>query len=381
MKNTAIILLLFSPFIFAHHQTTSTQDDTLLIPDMTAPPVIDATGDDACWQQVAWQTIDQVWIPWGGSVPAGDYSGRYKAVWSSETNLLYFLVEVVDDIAVDGFIPGVTEGNYNFDMIEVFIDENRSGGLHVFDGTGSTGRDWGTNAENAFSYHISADFPPDGTVTTDFYVGDIAGTGWGNRKSPNYIDHFPQIAMRKDGNLYTREFSLKVYTDTYKDNNPEASRIKLTTGKLMGLSLAVCDNDDPGEKPAERDNFFGSVRVPEPEYNDHWKNADGYGAVLLTAGPHTRVERGNNVKTPAVFAFPNPAEGTVFVDWAGAYMGELDVSIYNITGQTVFQGRCFKNRQRFKAAFSISGLKAGVYFLRLTASHHILVQKFVKINR
>jgi hypothetical protein len=42
--------------------------------------------------------------------------------------------------------------------------------------------------------------------------------------------------------------------------------------------MAYCDNDTPG---TERDNFFGSVWVPEEEYNDHWMNADGYGSVRL----------------------------------------------------------------------------------------------------
>ena len=49
----------------------------------------------------------------------------------------------------------------------------------------------------------------------------------------------------------------------------------------MGLSLAYCDNDDPDENPKKRDNFFGSVWVPETANNDHWKDADGYGTIML----------------------------------------------------------------------------------------------------
>jgi hypothetical protein len=47
----------------------------------------------------------------------------------------------------------------------------------------------------------------------------------------------------------------------------------------MGMSMAYCENDTPG---TERDNFFGSVWVPEEAYNDHWMNADGFGTVRLT---------------------------------------------------------------------------------------------------
>jgi hypothetical protein len=45
-------------------------------------------------------------------------------------------------------------------MFEVFIDENKSGGYHVFDGTANNEASLGLNAENAFAYHIFTAFPP-----------------------------------------------------------------------------------------------------------------------------------------------------------------------------------------------------------------------------
>ena len=203
------------------------QADTVKAPIVNELPVFDGEETDACWQKADWQPIDQVWITWGVPVPEDDYGGRYKVVWSEQTNLLYFFVEVYDDVAVDGYKSGDAAGTYNYDLVEVFIDADKSGGLHVFDGTGNTGRDWGTNAENAFSYHLYADIPQDGQTSPLSHVSDIAGTGWGNQIDPNYVDHVPDFVLKKQGNRYTREFSLKVYDDTYKDNNPEASRVLL----------------------------------------------------------------------------------------------------------------------------------------------------------
>ena len=71
------------------------QDDTILAPNTLAAPVIDGIGDDACWQNVKWQPIMQVWIPYGAKVDSSVYWGRYKVIWSSTTNLLYFLIEVM----------------------------------------------------------------------------------------------------------------------------------------------------------------------------------------------------------------------------------------------------------------------------------------------
>jgi len=263
------------------------QDDTVLVCEVLSPPLVDGRSDDACWQKTPWQPIAQVWIPYGAQVESTDFFGRYKLAWSSSTNLLYFLVEVTDNIFVDGFIPNKTTEVFNYDIIEVFIDENKSGGLHVFDAQDSTKREWGSNAANAFSYHIYAPFPKEGSVTTEHFAGDIAGTGWSDVKRVNYASHIPEFALRRTGTKAVWEFSLLVYNDTYHDTlrNHDSALSQLRSGKVMGLTLAYCDNDHPGIEPKVRDKFFGSVWVPAAAYNDHWKNADYFGTVKLTAPP------------------------------------------------------------------------------------------------
>lgn len=89
--------------LFAESFQVASQDDTVQAKECRVPPVIDGKAEDACWANAAWQTIDQVWIPWGAAMSAADFSGRYKASWSSETDRIYFLVKVVDDVLVDGY--------------------------------------------------------------------------------------------------------------------------------------------------------------------------------------------------------------------------------------------------------------------------------------
>ena len=251
-------------------------ETTVMAKEAGTAPLIDGDASDECWSEAEWYAIDQTWITWGEDIDSADYFGRFKVSWSEAENLLYFYVEITDDAFVDGYVYP-QEGYPNFDIVEVFLDEDHSGGLHVFDDNPT----WGMNSENAFSYHIAVNAPEDGAVNNDFVVCDIDGTNW-PAIIMNYAGHFPALAMKKEGNRYLYEFSLKVFADTYDDADPEASRVTLTEGKEMGMSLAYCDNDTPG---TERDNFFGSVWVPEDEYNDHWMNADGYGSVrLIKAG-------------------------------------------------------------------------------------------------
>lgn len=261
----------------------SVQTQAIIISEAEVLPVIDGVGDDACWQNVPWQAIDQVWIPYGTQIPEDDFSGRFKIVWSSQSNLLYFLVEVTDDVFVDGFDPAVSDPPvYDFDIIEIFIDEDHSGGKHVFNGTGEIGEAWGGNAENAFAHHIYAPFPLDGQATDSCFSGDMTGTDWEHNIPKNYASHFDAFKLRKTGHTAVWELALKVYNDTYDDATPEKSRVQLTADKIMGISLAYCDNDDVNENPKRRDHFFGSVYVTEQAYNDHWMNADDFGVMRLS---------------------------------------------------------------------------------------------------
>lgn len=373
-----IFFILFSSVVLAAPLRVIVQDDTVKAPDVSSLPIIDGKGDDDCWQTVTWQSIDQVWIPYGGHVDSTDYWGRYKMVWSAKENLLYFLVEILDDIAVDGYIKGVTADYYNFDIIEVFIDEDNSGGLHVLDGTGNDALRYGTNAENAFAYHIYAEFPQENEVTKEKKVMDIAGSNW---LIMDYAPHLPEFALRKTGNLYTREFSLIVYNDTYDHNNPAASRVQLQTEKILGLSLAYCENDDPNESPKTRDNFFGSVWVRPEAYNNHWMDADDFGTAMLIPTINTAVKKETvNYNNLSFQIYPNPVTDYFQLEMNNNYLGQFKIKLYNIRGQEIYNISRIKNNQQISEAFSINNLHAGIYFLVINLNKQRFVKKILITN-
>jgi hypothetical protein len=341
------------------------QEDTVRTPDVETVPVIDGQGDDACWTGANWQTIDQVWIPYGGSVGSDDYTGQYKIVWSSAENVLYFLVQVNDDAFIDGYeYPG--GGYYNYDIVEVFIDEDKSGGPHIFDGAGS-------NAENAFSYHVVVDAPEDGEINSDFVVCDLGGY----YEIRNYAGHFPQLAMRKDGNQYTWEFSLAVYDDTYDHSDPEASRVTLTEDKIIGLSLAYCDNDaDDGD----RDNFFGSVWVPAEEFNSHWENADGYGTIKLI-GEGSGIEDDPINPGISFTNYPNLFADKTIIEFNLTESSEVKIDVLNLLGQpvdTVVKAKFGRGSHTLQ--WSAEDMPCGIYFFRMQTTTFKDIKKILIIK-
>jgi hypothetical protein len=278
-------------FVLAGTNSFASQPDTLRIMQITESPKIDGFANDAVWQQAQWISIDQVWMPWKATIAESDFSGRYKVLWSEKTNLLYFVAEITDDVFRDGYVYGNKNANYSdYDIFEIFIDPDHSGGLHVFDGVCDDAKNpacWGVNAENAFTYHINANAPADGEVTSAKSAEDLSGTDWDHKQIENYAGHLPDFAFRKNGNIYTYEFSLKVYKDTYNPQNPsEANRDKLVEGKIMGLAAAYCDDDHP-TGTAKRDNFIGSTPGnynaldSKGNFNQTWMNSSYYGIALL----------------------------------------------------------------------------------------------------
>ena len=337
-----------------------TQDDTVLVTLIDIPPTFDGVGNDICWQNITWQVIDQVWIPWGTTMDPADFSGRYKVAWSSQHNLLYFLLEITDDVESDAYKhDGSTAAIYNFDMFEVFIDEDKSGGGHL-----------GADGENAFAYHTFTKFPDSGETTTTFICDDMGS---------DYSSHFPAFILRKEGNVATWEFSLIVYDDTYSPSNEEGARVTLTEDKVLGLSIAYNDDDEPEVDPTltERDNFIGSVAVSEAAYNDHWMNADDFGTLKLLGGVSTSTSSIRQEEDSDLSLYPNPVGDNFTVEFGNDYYGEVEIGIFNAAGKEINNTIGFKTGQEYKTVYD-APKEEGLYFVRIICGQ-VICSKIISV--
>ncbi|NNF18351.1 MAG: sugar-binding protein [Flavobacteriaceae bacterium] len=206
-------------------------------------PKLDGIPDDSCWRKSKWHDLDQNWK--GEPYSPDDFRGRYKLSWS--THALHLLLEVFDDSLFDKQADPLKLW-WDDDSVEIFIDEDNSGGLHQY-------------SHNAFAYHVALD-------------GNVVDVG-PSRKPMLYNNHLT-IARRTIGEKSIWEMSIALYPDTYNDDNSQ-SRIILDKDKRIGFALAYCDNDGS----MERENFIGSVFVPGDNKNLGWINADIFGTLVL----------------------------------------------------------------------------------------------------
>lgn len=205
---------------------------------------IDGVPSEAAWASAEWRPMDQVWL--GKNLQVEDFMGKYKLLWDEKH--LYILAEIHDDTLVDTHADPL-DRYWDDDCLEIFIDEDASGGNHQYN-------------HNAFAYHIGLD----NTVV------DI-----GTDEKPHVYPH-AHCKRKMRGKRAHWEVALSIYDDSFVDghNNKNTPLIK---GKEMGFAIAYCDNDHS----VEREHFIGSEVVEGTDKNRGWIDADIFGKIKLTS--------------------------------------------------------------------------------------------------
>jgi hypothetical protein len=214
-------------------------------PRATAAPVVDGIANEAVWQRAEWRSLDQHWL--GPEMTSDDFQGRYKVAWTEHK--LYILAEFVDDTLRDTHRHPL-EQYWDDDCLEIFVDEDHSGGNHQYN-------------HNAFAYHLSL----------DNQAIDI-----GTDKQPrSYSHHVESRWQQQSDNKFVWEVSIDIYSDAYIDDGEGNVPVALFAGKVLGFMVAYCDNDNS----ELRENFIGS-EVASGDHKDRgYIDADLFGTLEL----------------------------------------------------------------------------------------------------
>ena len=215
-----------------------------LAPFAETAPIVDGSAGDAAWETASWQDIKYRWL--GPEYSAEDFQGRYKVVWTATH--IYILAEITDDILIDSHRDPLVQ-YWDDDCLEIFIDEDYSGGEHQFN-------------HNAFAYHMSL----------DNQAIDI-GT---DQKAQDYSHHV-ESKWRQQGDTIVWEVAISIYDDSYVDGPADNAPVALQAGKVLGLMVAYCDNDGS----ELRENFIGSESVPTGAKDRGYIDAGLFGELVL----------------------------------------------------------------------------------------------------
>ncbi len=246
-------LVLLSILLISCATNSAAEPVRYYAPEAAVAPGINGLDDDACWDYAEWGYLDVSWFaeqPWFDGeelIDSTDFYGRYKVVWKGHR--LFFLMEITDDVLNDD-IEDPLDLYWEEDCIEVFLDEDQSGGNH----------ERGANAFNAFAYHIS----PVTYDAVDFIDVD--------ENPPRLLNEHVEINVASEGNHHIAEFSICIYDESYKHGASDNIPVELNRGKVMGFTIAYCDDDGNG-----REDFFAN----QPGGLNSYIDADLFGEIEL----------------------------------------------------------------------------------------------------
>ncbi|GAA0858441.1 sugar-binding protein [Aliiglaciecola litoralis] len=213
-----------------------------------SPPLIDGLNQDKQWQQAKWLPLNQVII--GGQLDPADFTGQYRLLWDSQA--IYLQAKITDNILYDNN-PNPVEGYWSDDCLEVFIDEDASGGDHQYN-------------FNAFAYHVSL----------DNQVVDLST----DKTAKLYNSHVTSRWQRQSNPPYDMiwELAIRVYDDSFKDDK-DAVPVTLHKDKKLGFMLAYCDNDGS----EFREHFINSKDIVPlaGDKNRGWIDASVFDTITL----------------------------------------------------------------------------------------------------
>ena len=254
MKKPGMKLAAFLPMLlFAVCVEAVAQADGVRFTDERI--AIDGRALEGAWEDAEWRNIDKHIL--GEHPERQDFQGRYKLLWDERH--LYLLAEITDDVLFDQHADPLLF-YWDDDCLEIFIDEDDSGGDHQFN-------------YNAFAYHIAL----------DNQAADIGGQL--EDGSPEFVllnDHVESRWQRQEHQPHTVlwEVAIRVFDDSFHHDSG-GQPVTLTAGKTMGFMLAYCDNDGSDE----REHFVGSHEI-EPVDGDKnlgYIDAGVFGTIRLDA--------------------------------------------------------------------------------------------------
>ncbi|MDO6597060.1 sugar-binding protein [Oceanihabitans sp. 2_MG-2023] len=244
MKKHLLFLVTIIVFLACKQEINVKPDNkTTIVKKTLAPIIIDGKTTETIWQEVNWHKINQNWL--GDNYTEEDFKGQYKLTWDEKA--LYALVEIQDDILYDQYKDPLKLW-WDDDCVEVFIDEDNSGGEHQYN-------------HNAFAYHVALD----GNVV-DIAPGEI----------PTLYNNHVQSKRITNGKSSIWELKINIHTADFVDG-AQNTPITLHTNKKLGFAIAYCDND----ASLERENFIGSEIVEGKDKNRGWIDASIFGTLLL----------------------------------------------------------------------------------------------------
>jgi len=106
-----------------------------------------------------------------------------------------------------------------------------------------------------------------------------------------------------------------------------------------------------------------------------WLDPDNTGTEVLN-GSTVGVAEKSSVEKDAIRLFPNPATDYIIINFITFDADEIEISLVDILGKPI--ENYFLNKKTEQFSLDISGLPAGIYYIKVNYGHCLIVKKIIK---
>ena len=311
--------------------------DTLRIPGLSEAPTVDGEMDSK------WDIIDWVEIDNGSPVSddSSDFYTRMKIAWHGDH--IYMLVERVDDILT----YDADAAPYYQDYVTLYIDADGYNGLSP-------------SYDNGQVWWARSIYDGDGGLDGDGRSGrqDAIDDYWGYPPYSWFAPVLTQEYTVDDASLLI-EYSLETGFAGFTDD------LSTELGDEFGFEFEIGDTDD-FEEGTDNRKYMHFIN-PDGD-GGVWDNVTQFNVAIID---DIKVGIDQSLATVNAKLFPNPAGNSV--QFSSEKVVD-QIRIYNVAGSKVLS----KVVNSQNGQVNISGLKAGVYFVKLSTGSSSNVIKLLK---
>lgn len=129
--------------------------------------------------------------------------------------------------------------------------------------------------------------------------------------------------------------------------------------------------DPVSTKETNRNNAVYGLQNNRNPFIDHPEWADSIWGTFLTGIKQISISQ-------SISVFPNPCVAeSVKLNIFSNDKGNVDISLYNIEGKSVFQKSVEKNKENIEVELNVSSLSRGVYFVNIKSNQFVSVKKLI----
>lgn len=239
---------------------------------------------------------------------------------------------------------------------------------------------WIGDGSNIFEASVSEpngstdEYVSNNTQTSEFILPDMYDDVlYIYLQTNNYADQNSYVVKDEEGNIVFSKSGLSAnsyYYDTLNISTGCYTLEMIDTGN-DGLDFWANSSQGTGTIRLKSGTSWTTYKIFEPDFGKSFSYSFVLGDITYLNNTDTYI--------PTIQIYPNPTKDIVFVDIDTEVLGDINISIYDLTGRKISE-KIFNNSFVANTSFDLSEQEEGIYLCKIKTKEKIFVKKISLIK-